>query len=181
MWGMPEVRDLFERQEVAAIVDAVESPIRMYVIVDGGTMMGKSVATRMAMAKLSSSRVVLLYDATTLEEEAKTSSIQVIEELLGLHGVETNRKLCTSQVLGVWNIPEDSPEPVVVIDSAERLPSATLRSLLHLAKEFADNALARFIFVFAPSDKFMMVLDQGALSGTNIIEVNDIPEPQAAF
>jgi hypothetical protein len=30
MWGMPEVHDLFERQEVAAIVDAVESPIRMW-------------------------------------------------------------------------------------------------------------------------------------------------------
>lgn len=67
-------------------------------------------------------------------------------------------------------------QPILVVESAERLPAVELQSLLKLAKELTDKQLGRFIFVFAPSDKLHDVRGQSSMSRATVVDVGELSE-----
>jgi len=67
----------------------------------------------------------------------------------------------------------------MVVESAEEFPTATLASMLKLAKRLADAKRGRLIFVFAPSDKLGAIGGLGALSRAKVLNVGDLSREAA--
>jgi hypothetical protein len=73
------------------------------------------------------------------------------------------------------------PEPVLVVESAERLAVEELRLLLETAKEMADRRLGRMVFVFSPSERLeVAVRGLGALSRATVLPVGDLTPRETA-
>jgi hypothetical protein len=62
----------------------------------------------------------------------------------------------------------------MMVESAEKFPTATLISLLKLARRLSDATRGRFTFVFSSSDKLGAIGGLGALSGAKVLSVGDL-------
>ena len=178
-----------ERREMAVIVDAVALG-NSYVIVDGGNRVGKSVAVEVAMSRLSQSHSVFAYSC----EEGSTASV-VLRGLFNLDGGQAgwfartlgayvklpeNPPISSSDIKGVLlRARPYLPEPVFVVEMAERLEVKELKALFDLAKEIVDKRRGRFIFVFSPSDKLHDILDFGSVSRARVVHVGDLTADEA--
>jgi hypothetical protein len=175
---LQHMENFIERHEIALIISAIKNSANNFVVVKGGNHMGKTIAVKAAASYLSNTRTVLWYNCTR-ESTMKGA-------LMELYGVERN--LLVDRLFGFVrekiSPPVDVekivlsrgplvPEPVLVIERAERLPITELKSLVDFAKELADGRLGRFIFVFSPSDKLAAISGYGAISRAKIIPVLD--------
>jgi len=181
----PAVAHLVERREMSSIVDAIERG-GDFVIVDGGNRVGKSVAVEVAAARLSASRTV----RWSVCDEGSTAAA-VLQQLLGLDSQTTvlARVLASVAALPPLSVADmtdlvlsarmPGPEPVFVVESAERLEIMELRSLLCFAKELVDERRGRFVVVFAPTDKLDVIGDFGSVSRAKVIHVGNLDHAES--
>jgi hypothetical protein len=180
---MPPVRDYVPREETEAIVRAVAVE-ESFVIVEGGSRVGKTIAVKAAAVALSRSRAVLWYNCT--EDSTMDAILRglyaldhplLVERLFSaLQGAaRLARPSVPSLVLQMGAL---VPEPVLVVEMAELLALGELRRLLNFAKQLVDARLGRFILVFSPSDSLGLVSGAGALSRARVIPVLDLTRAQ---
>ena len=96
---MHGVEQYVERHEVTQIVNAIEVG-KNFVVIEGGNRMGKTIATKAAVAKLSRNRTFLWYNCT------KESTMKIaLQKLYGLERTKfvdvifgfVQKSLCCSQ------------------------------------------------------------------------------------
>jgi len=189
LFAEPSIVPYVERREMALIVDTIERG-KDYVVVDGGNRVGKSVAVKVATARLSVSRTVRL----SVCNEGDTAAI-VLRRLFGLDAATTWLSRIFASVaklsqpsppsvadirgLVLSNTAPGRLEPVLVVEMAERLEVKELKSLLDFAKELNDERRGRFIFVFSPTDKLYSIGDFGSVSRAKVIHVGDLSKTEA--
>ena len=188
-YAMPSIMPFVERREMTLIVDAIERG-KDYLVVDGGNRVGKSVAVKVAASRLSSTRAV----RWSVCDDGDTAAI-VVRRLFGLDTAATSLSRIISGVaklsppvppsladirrLVLSTSASGSPEPVLVVEMAERLEVKELKSLLDFAKELVDERRGRFIFVFSPTDKLDIIGDFGSVSRAKVIHVGDLSDTEA--
>ena len=186
----PSIAPYVERREMALIVDTVERGMD-YIVVDGGNRVGKSVAVKVAMARLSAARTVRWSVCNK-----KDTAASVLRRLFGLDASTTwlsrtfasvaklsqpvPPSVADIQGLVLSTTAPGRLEPVLVVEMAERLEVEELKSLLDFAKELNDEHLGRFIFVFSPTGKLYTIGDFGSVSRAKVVHVGDLSETEAA-
>lgn len=186
---MPTLAAFVERREMSAIVRAIESG-KNFVIVDGGNRAGKSVAVKVAASRLSLTRTVrwsvcgradtaatVLWRLFGLDDVAASSLSRIVAGVARLSppappSVDVVKGLLLSANSGL-------PEPVLVVEMAERLHVDELKALLDVAKELVDERRGRFILVFSPTDKFDAIGDFGSVSRAKVVHVGDLSDVEA--
>lgn len=189
--AMPRIEPFVERREMALIVEAATAGAK-YVVIDGGNAAGKSVAVEAAAAILSRDGRVVLSAIC----EAGDSAAGVLQRIFGLERPAS----LIAHVLGAVTktSPSGGPppvaeirraliarapvaEPVFVVEMAERLAVAELKSLLDLAKEVVDKRSGRFVFVFSPNaGAFDAIRSFGSLSRAQVVHVGSLDAAEAA-
>ena len=184
----PAFAHFVERREMAAIVEAATSGAK-YVIVDGGNGVGKSVAVKAASSRLSSAGRAVL---TCVCEPGDTAGA-VLRRLFGLDSPPASllaaalgavTRLAPSHPPSVAEIrrallARSGPEAVLVVEMAERLDAAELKSLLDFAKELADERRGRFVIVVSPTGKLEAVRRFGSFSRAKVVHVGSLGEAEA--
>lgn len=182
-FSMPSIIPFVERREMMLIVDAIEHG-KLYIIVDGGNRVGKSISVEVAVSRLSSFHTVrwsvcdegdtaanVLQRLFGLDTEAKSlsriiSSVAKLSPNIRTSVADIRRLVLSTRASG--------SEPVFVVEMAERLEVKELKSLLDFAKELVDKRLGRFIFVFSPTEKLDIIGDFGSVSRAKVIHVGDL-------
>lgn len=171
----------FVHRRVINHISGFLSESNRFLIVEGGIMMGKSVAVEMAIANLSTSRPVLRVEAKKNRQPGR------LVESAG----EINTTMAETTVQYLPNSPTQThsvgdallarladgtkPIPVFVVEKAEFLDvEHTLVSIMDVAKEMIDRGTAKFVFVFAPTDKMDKIRHFGSLSRAKIFPVEDM-------
>ena len=188
-FAMPPLVRLVERREMSTIVDAVEMG-EDFLVVDGGNRVGKSVSVEVAASRLSSTRTV----RWSVCDEGDTAAM-VLRRLFGLDASTTSLSRIFSGIAKlsppvppsvadiralVLSESAPGPEPVLVVEMAERLDIKEFKSLLDFAKELVDKRRGRFVFVFSPTDKLDTIRRFGSLSRAKVIHVSDLSDTEAA-
>jgi hypothetical protein len=180
---MPSIIPFVERREMMLIVDAIEHG-KLYIIVDGGNRVGKSITVEVAASRLSLFHTVrwsvcdegdtaanLLQRLFGLDTEA-TSLSRIISSFAKL---SPNIRTSVADIRRlVFSTRASGSEPVFVVEMAERLEVKELKSLLDFAKELVDKRRGRFIFVFSPTEKLDIIGDFGSVSRAKVIHVGDL-------
>jgi hypothetical protein len=188
---MPTMSSYVERREVADIVHAIEN-VAKYIVVDGGNGVGKSVIVKAAASRLSETHTVLWSNCNK-----EHTAVLVLRSLFRFDREAESvvslitasfAKLSPSEPPSVtkfqaWLLSADAagPEPIFVVEMAERLEIEELKTLLDLAKEVADERRGRFIFVFSPSDKLSAIRSFGSFTRAKIIHVGDLSVTEASL
>ena len=187
-YAMPSIMPYVERREMTLIVDAIELG-KDYLVVDGGNRVGKSVAVEVAASRLSSTRAV----RWSVCDDGDTAAI-VLRRLFGLDAAATSLSRILSGIAKlsppvppsvadiralVLSTSALGPEPVLVVEMAERLEVKELKSLLDFAKELVDKRRGRFVFVFSPTDKLDTIRRFGSLSRAKVVHVSDLSDTEA--
>lgn len=184
------------RSEVAAIVEAVEAG-ENFLVVEGGNRMGKSTVVEAALHILSRTRVVRSFSRCFRDSTAG----EVLQSLLGLERDKPLDNLLrffvpsdAEQVVSfkhasgmALKCDRTKPEPVFVIEQAERLSAVVLKDLFDFAKELIDYRLGRFIFVFSPAtteadlDKqtISIITSFGSFTRAQVVPVLDFSRDEA--
>ena len=189
LFAEPSIVSYVERREMALIVDAIERGMD-YIVVDGGNRVGKSVAVEVAASRLSGTRTV----RWSVCDEEDTAAV-LLRRLFGLDDATTSlsrifagvAKLSPPVPPSVADIrrlvlsssgASGRPEPVLVVELAERLEVKELKSMLDFAKELADKRRGRFIFVISPTDKLAAIGDFGSVSRAEVIHVGELSDTE---
>jgi hypothetical protein len=150
---------------------------------------GKSVAVEVAAARLSASRTV----RWSVCDEGSTAA-GVLRHVFGLDAepasfsrvVAAVAKLSLPAPASIADIRglvlktgASRPEPVFVVEMAERLGVRELKSLLDFAKELVDKRRGRFVFVFSPTDKLDVIGDFGSVSRAKVIHVGNLDHAES--
>jgi len=152
-----------------------------FLVIEGGHMMGKSVAVEMAIANLSTYIPVL-----RVEAKRSDSLEEMLTRLVGVNSILTDFDI---MVQYFYNSPttthsvgdallariSDQVTPIFVVERAEFLDvETTLKSLLDIAKNMADRGTGKFILVFSPTTKMDEIRHFGSLSRATILPVLDM-------
>lgn len=109
-------------------------------------------------------------------DAAATSFSRVIA---GVAKLSPSAPLSVSDIKGLL-LAALGPEPVLVVEMAERLETKELKSLLDVAKELVDKRRGRFVFVFSPTDKFAALRRFGSLSRAEVVHVGELSRAETA-
>ena len=136
---MLEIKNYVDRHEVANIIRAIEKGTN-FVVVEGGNRMGKTVATKAAVSRMSSNRTVLWYNKMDTMNRALEAMFglernNLVNQLFGF--VQTFQATQATSVdvqQIVLSLASTKPEPVFVVEQAEQLPVEELKALIDFAK-----------------------------------------------
>lgn len=150
-----------------------------FLVIEGGHMMGKSVAVEMAIANLSTYIPVL-----RVEAKRSDSLEEMLMRLVGVNSILTDIMVqylpnspTTTHSVGdaLLSRVSDRVTPVFVVERAEFLDvETTLKSPLDFAKNMADHGTGKIILVFSPTTKMDEIRHFSSLSRATILPVLDM-------